>query len=299
MKWDVSQGILGGGRISSLLPSPRTLGPNQYLSDMDFLRMMGMAFVVHVVVIGIAALIPEQKVKDIPVRALSFKLGDSDRIAAYNPAPAPVSVEMQATPLQETIAPPVMQAVSSESWRATPNVPLPVVPQPLQPKPVAKPKPKVVRVIEQPKPNQPAPTYQPPAAYQPAIAPTPQQYVREVGGAPDGAIGGQGSVSTMTEQTAQAIRARYEQEISSWIQRHKIYPAAAGGREGRAVVRMRIDRAGNVRYYAIEQSSGMQALDDAAIDMVRRANPVPVVPANYPAGHLVEFLIPISFKAPS
>ena len=154
------------------------------------------------------------------------------------------------------------------------------------------------------------------AAAPPAIAPTPQQYVREVGapsqqavaaavanatrtsGAADGAIGSQGNVTSVSEQTAQAVRARYEQEISGWIQQHKLYPASAGGREGRVVVRMRIDRAGNVRYYAIEQSSGLRVFDDAALDMIRRANPLPAVPVNYPASNLVEFLIPISFKAP-
>lgn len=64
------------------------------------------------------------------------------------------------------------------------------------------------------------------------------------------------------------------------------------------MVRMCIDRGGNVRYYAIEQSSGLSIFDDAALDMIRRANPVPAVPVNYPASNLVEFLIPISFKAP-
>jgi protein TonB len=155
------------------------------------------------------------------------------------------------------------------------------------------------------------------AAPQPAaVAPNPQQYVREVGapsqqavaaaiasaatnaGIAAGALGGQGTENVLTPQTVQTIRARYEQEISLWIQQHKYYPVDAGGREGRAVVRMRIDRAGNVRYYAIEQSAGMAALDAAALEMIRRANPVPMVPANYPAGNLVEFLIPITFKAP-
>jgi hypothetical protein len=32
--------------------------------------------------------------------------------------------------------------------------------------------------------------------------------------------------------------------------------------------------------------------------MIRRANPVPAIPADYPAGNLIEFLIPITFEAP-
>jgi protein TonB len=139
---------------------------------------------------------------------------------------------------------------------------------------------------------------------QPAVAPNPQQFIREVGnapaapiGLPNGSVGGQGVVNSSAD-TIQQIRERYEQQISSWIQLHKYYPSAAGGRDGRVVVRMRIDRAGAVRYYAIEQSSGVAALDAAAIDMIRRANPVPAVPGDYPAGNLIEFLIPITFHAP-
>ena len=33
--------------------------------------------------------------------------------------------------------------------------------------------------------------------------------------------------------------------------------------------------------------------------MIRRANPVPSVPENYPAGSLIEFLIPITFAHPN
>ena len=303
MNWGLTQGMLGR-QHASLTPSNVALGPNIYLTANDFIKMLGLAFVLHALVFGIAALIPSTKVTDIPVRALSFKLGGEDRIAAYNPTPASAAV----------VPPPSLNAVSPDSWRATPNVPAPVVPAPLAPvvpkpapKPVAK-APRVVKVEE-------AIAKQAVAA-PPAIAPTPQQYVREVGapsqqavanavananrasGTPDGAIGGQGSLTSVAEQTAQAVRARYEQEISGWIQQHKLYPASAGGRVGRVVVRMRIDRAGNVRYYAIEQSSGLSVFDDAALDMIRRANPLPAVPVNYPASNLVEFLIPISFKAP-
>ena len=63
------------------------------------------------------------------------------------------------------------------------------------------------------------------------------------------------------------------------------------------MVRVRVDRLGNVRYYGVEESAGNAATDAAAIDMVRRANPVPTVPADYPAGALIDFIIPISFKA--
>ena len=281
MKWGLTQGLWGAKR-ASLAPLPSALGPNIYLSQMDFLKMLGLALALHALAFGIAAILPRDTVTDIPVRALTFKLGGANPVAADRPKMAAVEpIAKPAPPEKQAIPSPVMKA---ESVEAKPKKPLPA---PL--KPIVQPK--VVKVDEELKE---LPTYQP----APAIAPTPQQYVREVGAAPSTAPETTNVDAALTEQAVQAIRTRYEQEISAWIQRHKFYPVDASGREGRAIVRVRIDRAGNVRYYAIEQSAGLQALDNAALDMIRRANPVPAVPSNYPAGNLVEFLIPISFKAP-
>ena len=252
------------------------LGPNTYLTRNDFLKMLALALLVHALAFGASALWPSDKVTNIPVRAISFKLGGASRAVAPTPPPP------------TDVAAPVIQA--SATWQATPNTPAPVTPPPLQP---------LVNsaVAPAPKPAlQPKPAAKAGAA--PAIAPLPQQYVREVGSAPQPQPANPPATVGAGDQSPQAVRTRYTQEISSWIMRHQLYPMEAGGREGRAVVRVRIDRAGNVRYYAIEESSGSRILDAAALDMIRRANPVPVVPANYPAGNLVEFLIPITFSAP-
>lgn len=309
MKWGLTQGMIGRTR-ESLAPSLAATGPNIYLDRTDFFKMFGAAFVVHGLVFLIASLMPAKEVTNIPVRALSFKLGDQDRIAAYAPSVAPAP--------QPEVSAPVMQASSGERISATPQ---PVPPPAPEPKPEPKPlKPQKIDPLLQPKPKQtytPSEQYQQPAppplaALPAAIASTPQQYVREVGqvpmpapqpqqaaptqGTPQGAVGGQGNVNIQTEQTSREIRDRYEQQISGWIKRHQVYPAEAGGRTGRVVIRMRIDRGGTVRYYALEESSGIQALDLAALDMIRRANPMPMAPVNYPAGSLIEFLIPINFR---
>ena len=93
------------------------------------------------------------------------------------------------------------------------------------------------------------------------------------------------------------MRSRYEQLISLWIQKFKIYPddARLQGMEGETTIRIRIDRQGNIRYYILENSTGHAALDHATIDMIKRANPVPAVPSDYPAQDVMEFLIPVSF----
>lgn len=94
------------------------------------------------------------------------------------------------------------------------------------------------------------------------------------------------------------IMSRYTQLTSLWVKKFQQYPEEARQQnlQGTAVVRMRIDRRGNVRYYAIERSSGIPQLDHAAIDMIRRANPLPALPDDYPPGDAFEFLIPVIFS---
>ena len=318
MNWGLTHGMIGRSR-EALSPSLAAIGPNRYLGRADFLKMLGLAFAVHALIFFIASMFPHEKVVSIPVRALSFKLGDQDRIAAFgtptggHPSAAVSAPTMHAS---ERIAARPMPAPAPVAAPKPAPAPIPVKAQKIAPSqpvvrqpPAETPQPTLAAlpVPQPPVPSPPLPNFQP----APAIAPTPQQYVREVGqvapapqatggtqGNPSGAIGGAGTESTQTQQTTEAVRQRYEQDISGWIERHKIYPAEAGGTQGRVVVRMRIDRAGTVRYYALEQSSGNAAIDAAAVDMIRRANPVPPAPANYPAGNLIEFLIPITFRAP-
>lgn len=103
--------------------------------------------------------------------------------------------------------------------------------------------------------------------------------------------------SGKTNSKNAAVIRRYEQVISAWVQKFKLYPEEARAKklEGETVVRVRIDRLGNVRHYMLQYSTGTQELDRAAIDMVRRASPVPAVPNDYPPGELLEFLIPVNF----
>jgi TonB family protein len=135
----------------------------------------------------------------------------------------------------------------------------------------------------------------------PPVPPTPpvakdeaKQYVREVN-APRVKKTARGDRQGKRDAE---IMSRYTQLISLWIQKFKVYPEEARlqGYKGATVVRMRIDRRGNIVYYALERSTGIELLDKAAIDMIRRANPVPAVPNDYPEGETFEFLIPVNFS---
>lgn len=301
MHWGLQQGMLGV-RQQTLKPSLTSVGPNRYLTQQDFIYMLGLALLLHAAVAGIASLFPHEQVTDIPVRALSFKIGDADRTQIFAPrmavqapvapppAPAP-EVKPAPPPKPAPVAKPV--AAQASPWRA--NTTAPRVTQP-----TAKPAP-LAPLAPTPTPAPtPAPTPQPALAKlpdpallsQPAVAPNPQRFVRE------NTTAAASATETPTDngtQAAQEARARYEQIISAWIQKHKIYPSAANGAKGRVVVRFEIDRSGNMRNYAIEQSAGNAALDAAALDMVLRANPMPAVPADYPAGSLIGFSIGLNF----
>ena len=98
-------------------------------------------------------------------------------------------------------------------------------------------------------------------------------------------------------RTGEEIVRSYEQEISLWIKQHKVYPEALRnqGLEGKAVIRIRINRGGDILYSAIDTSSGNSAIDEAVLAMVKKSSPLPAVPDDYPEASQLEFLIPASF----
>ncbi len=135
--------------------------------------------------------------------------------------------------------------------------------------------------------NQPAPATSPPSTLTSTNETPSNRYVRP-----------KIEAGTMQKQRDQAIiMTRYEQMLSQWIIKHQEYPDYARSRsmEGQGIVRVRIDRKGNILYKWLEYSTGHTLLDRAILDMIERADPVPPVPADYPAGDMIEFRIPVSF----
>lgn len=107
----------------------------------------------------------------------------------------------------------------------------------------------------------------------------------------------EGSPIGQEDAHTQEVVKRYTQIISMWVNRHYNYPSEARnlGMQGVAVVRLRIDRYGNITFFKLDKQTGHRALDKAALEMVERANPVPPVPDDYPSDQLIEFLIPVKF----
>lgn len=320
-------GALAGAPMT-LAPSLRGIGPNTYLAMNHFWAMIGAAMIVHLFVLAVYSMLPEEKVTAIPVRALSFKLGPQESMAAYGlqmaferslpaetAAPQPVA---EANPASAPVTP---VATAPSEWRAspTPAKPAPKMVKIPQEKPASQPK-----TRQRPTENmlaqvpQPQPLFVPPPTFaqQPAIAPTPQRYVRETGlpaltpitggegrghtglGAQYGTMGGTGTQNVLSKQQVEDARLRYTQQISAWVERHIYYPAEAKGQSGRVIVRIRLDRQGYLRYFAIERPSGNPYFDRTAIDVVRRADPFPAPSPDFPSENLNEFTFPVDFTPP-
>jgi protein TonB len=92
-----------------------------------------------------------------------------------------------------------------------------------------------------------------------------------------------------------ASSATWEAELLAHLEKYRRYPAAARARreQGVAHVRFRMDREGHVLSAEIRRSSGSVALDRAALDTLRRAQPLPAIPADRPDP--LELAVPIEF----
>jgi protein TonB len=174
--------------------------------------------------------------------------------------PPPLLPELLPEPVEEID--PVEQMVMAQLENVA--VPIPVV-RPLPPKPAeAKPK-KAPERKKVEKPRTP-----PPPASQTARKAKAEVALADRTAAKATSAGGGHSVSP----------ARWQSRLMSHLERRKRYPSEARSNreEGTVYVRFRIDDGGNVLSVSLSRSSGHSSLDQAVLDMVRRASPVPAPP---------------------
>jgi protein TonB len=93
-----------------------------------------------------------------------------------------------------------------------------------------------------------------------------------------------------------AIVQAYQTTLLRHLARYKRYPAKARlhHKEGVALVRFTMDRSGDVLSVALGRSSGVPALDEESVELVRRAAPLPTPPMEV-RGNPVELMIPVEF----
>lgn len=96
---------------------------------------------------------------------------------------------------------------------------------------------------------------------------------------------------------AQRVKTSWLKSLALHLERFKRYPEAARAQHasGTAVVQFVIDRDGHVTTKAVGKSSGSSVLDEAALDLLQRAMPLPKTPNDVP-GEQFTLSVPIVFK---
>ncbi len=268
---------------------------DSYLGTRQFAYTIGAALAFHLLAFGIWTAVPRAMIMDIPVRVLNIKLGDGEEQAMAAGTLVQPSASGNVRSVEATLSRSFEQAVpkaappppsrGNEAQHAFDRAMNAAKPQPVL-----------------------APVAEPKEAQDIALTPlehAARQFVRARAPDPTSlsalnpAAGQNGSVMGNSMASDAEVLKRYEQMISAWIQRFKVYPdeARRQSMQGEGVVRIRIDRRGNIQYRILEKRTGYQQLDRAILEMVQKANPVPPVPENYPrSGEILEFLVPVSFR---
>ena len=91
------------------------------------------------------------------------------------------------------------------------------------------------------------------------------------------------------------VRASWQKELVAHLNHFKRYPTGERSESADIVVNLVLDESGRVASATILRSSGRQAFDQAALDMVRRADPVPKPPAVVAEAGL-NFALPVFFR---
>jgi periplasmic protein TonB len=91
-------------------------------------------------------------------------------------------------------------------------------------------------------------------------------------------------------------RLTWQKELAAHLDRHKRYPNDRASQAAEIVLGFELDPSGRVLSVRVVRSSGDRSFDDAALAMMRRADPVPAPPPRV-ADSGLSFTLPIAFRA--
>jgi protein TonB len=99
------------------------------------------------------------------------------------------------------------------------------------------------------------------------------------------------------ERSKGHIDTRWTAQISNRLNQFKRYPsgARARGEEGIVMLGFTMDRAGHILDHEIVKSSGFSELDNEATALLKRADPLPAIPADI-TDTTMTFTVPIRFS---
>ncbi|WP_311968440.1 energy transducer TonB [Pseudomonas baltica] len=217
-------------------------------------------------------------------------------IALKWPAPKPIELPPQAmmveiAPLPEPAPPPPPKVITPPTPpEPVEEVPLPKVaeapkPEIAIPKPPPKPKPKPKPLPPKPEKKPEPPKEQPPAEKTVDTAP-----------AKESAPKAEKSEPTMPSNS-NALPS-WQGDLLRHLAKFKKYPEDARRRGTQGVVKLRftVDAEGKVLSYAIAGESGSASLDRATLDMIRRAQPLPVPPKELLNNGSLEVVAPFVYS---
>ena len=99
------------------------------------------------------------------------------------------------------------------------------------------------------------------------------------------------------EEDLDAARGFYSGQLTREIAKHKQYPKIAQmrGWQGEVQIDLHLDGNGNLLSSKINTSSGYEALDKQALEMIKKASPFPA-PPDALRGRSFNILVPVSFR---
>ena len=95
---------------------------------------------------------------------------------------------------------------------------------------------------------------------------------------------------------SQRLNAQWAKQLSAYFELHKRHPKTDNVKATKVVVNIVLNRLGHILSVGVAESSGDPLYDEAAMDMVRRSDPVPRPPAGL-TDDTFERNLPVNFNA--
>ncbi|MDY0881573.1 energy transducer TonB [Dongia soli] len=229
-------------------------------------------------------------------------------------AAPPPAIMIDLGDAQPAPPPPPPQQVAIEPPRPTPAIEPPTPPQPESPKvevpkvesevalDQVKPKPPEAQKKKKKKREKPKPAEAPP----PPVPVKPVEDSKETAQVPikpaeqaqaqsEAAEAAKKEAEMASLAAAMEAQKNWESQVSAHLISFKRSPRMRHHRPMTAYIDVAIDRQGQILSRAVAQSSGDHRLDDAALALVDRANPLPPPPAEYDETRLHAIKLPIVF----
>jgi protein TonB len=162
---------------------------------------------------------------------------------------------------------------------------------------VKKEKPKKKPPVEKPPvPDEKATSEEKPAQKETAEKPKEPRPKKQVPNEAEGNLDTGGSAQAVSAGGRPGAEVDYASMLAVWLEKHKKYPRRAQNRRQEGIVELRftIDREGRVLKSSIVGPSKHKMLNEAALKMLEKAQPLPPIPADITQDQF-ELTVPVTF----